>query len=115
MEKLEDNIRDALIEYSKHPFTPLNEMSEIPVYILHVLTQKASEAMHLNVNMSLQDFAECKFLGEYAEKCFVRAFGDDWFMRCLGGHLRMRPKFMIFHHAASNWDKFDYYSVKHSN
>jgi hypothetical protein len=115
MERLDEDIRSALIEYSNHPFTPVHVMSDIPVYVIHLLTQKASEAMYLNVAMSLQDFSDCMFLGEYAEKCFVRAYGEDWFLRTLGGPLLLKPKWMIYNQAASNWHLFDYYSIKDSN
>ena len=115
MEKLDDDIQKALVEYADHPFTPIHAMSEIPSYVLHLLTQKSADVMHLNVSMSLQDFTDCKYLGEYAEKCFCRAFGDEWFMREIGGHLRLRPRFMILNHSTSNWDKFDFFSVKYAN
>jgi len=114
---LDDDLRDLLMKHVSHPFTRMSVFSEVSPDVLLHLTQKTADAMNLHVKMTLQDFHDCQFLGEYAEKCFASAYGHYWFEKAPGigairKALKLRPAKMIYKHSVSNWEKFDPYSFK---
>lgn len=116
-DRLDSDLRELLLNHCTYPFTPMKVFAEVSPEVLLHLAQKSADAMHLHVKMTLQDFTQCTFLGEYAEKCFLSAYGPDWFeiapaMGTITKPIRLRPARLLYKHSVSNWEQFDPFSFK---